>query len=538
MGGHYDLSRPVEIAPDTFWVGSHIPEDIFQCHPYLIRCGESSVLIDPGSAITWKETLNKIKYITNPRNIRYIICHHQDPDVTGALPFLIEELPEGEERFIVTHWRTYFLLKHLALPLPFYLVDQHNFQLELEGGKVLKFILTPYMHYPGNIVTYDPKTKVLFSSDIFGGWMEDWSLFADETYPEKMRPYHEIYMPSRKIVLSNLNRLKKLEIEVIAPQHGSIIRGKELISKAFKALEEFDYGLMIDAPSIEEVKRKEIEKSIAKRILLYSLDKVHLDEILGFALKTLKTLLDISGIEVIAREKSSISKKIGEESEKSFVTEHREGDFYARVIFKLKGLFSHRDERLLKEVGRILARTSRREMHLKSMEKSTRHLRQMAYRDSLTGAYRRNVIEEYASRLFRKAKEEEQPFSCIMLDLDNFKEVNDTYGHLAGDKVLKEMADRIRNLLRREDMLIRYGGDEFIVLLPNTPTDAAVKVAARLKNSIEEIKIDGKSLSVSMGVAGIEEASSLKELIEKADEALYSAKRAGKSCIFAKGDRY
>ena len=91
-----DLSRPVEIAENVFWVGHYLENDIFQCHPYLIRSGEEAVLIDPGSVITFQETLRKVKYLVNLANIKYIICHHQDPDTAASLPELEKILPEGE----------------------------------------------------------------------------------------------------------------------------------------------------------------------------------------------------------------------------------------------------------------------------------------------------------------------------------------------------------------------------------------------------------------------------------------------------------
>jgi len=106
-----DLSKPIEIAEDIFWIGYVVPNDPFQCHVYLVRNGEESVLIDPGSMITFPVVLEKLFQVTPLRNIKYIILHHQDPDIVGCYSTLESIFPKGE-RFIVTHWRTETLLKH------------------------------------------------------------------------------------------------------------------------------------------------------------------------------------------------------------------------------------------------------------------------------------------------------------------------------------------------------------------------------------------------------------------------------------------
>jgi hypothetical protein len=179
------------------------------------------------------------------------------------------------------------------------LVDQHSFKLSLDGRE-LHFILTPYMHYPGNIVTYDPKTKIFFSSDIFGGWVEEgWSLFAkDESYMESVRKFHEIYMPCKEVVLYTTERLKKLDIEIIAPQHGSIIRGREFVKKAISAVEQFDYGKMFEADVLETFKKKLQRNSILSLLKELALKEIFLSEILKVSFNQLSSLFPLKDIVV------------------------------------------------------------------------------------------------------------------------------------------------------------------------------------------------------------------------------------------------
>ena len=105
------FEHAVEIAPKIWWVGYVIPNDPFQCHVYLIEDENESVLIDPGSKLTWEVTRKKIKEVTSLENIKYIICHHQDPDITSCIGDLLDEIG-AKNRYIVTHWRTITLLKH------------------------------------------------------------------------------------------------------------------------------------------------------------------------------------------------------------------------------------------------------------------------------------------------------------------------------------------------------------------------------------------------------------------------------------------
>jgi glyoxylase-like metal-dependent hydrolase (beta-lactamase superfamily II) len=380
-----DLSKPVEIAEDVFWVGHYIEDDIFQCHPYLIRNGSESVLIDPGSLITFQETLRKIKYLVALEDIKYIVCHHQDPDITACLPELERILPE-RERYIVTHWRTYFLLKHYNLLTSFYLVDQHNFRLSLQDRE-LQFILTPYMHYSGNIVTYDKKTKTLFSSDIFGGWVEEgWSLFAEsEEYIKSIRRFHEIYMPCKEVVLCTMERLKKLDIKVIAPQHGSIIKDPKLIKKVIVAVEQFDYGKMFEADVLEVFKRKLQKSYIISLLKELAVKEVFLSEILKVTLKQLSSILPIDNIVVLISAEENVyvfSKENGffPRAVRNFRLNFKESLVFSRnktrIVFVLKpgSSLGKEDGEFLGEIAELLFSVTCREERLLFLKERERRL--------------------------------------------------------------------------------------------------------------------------------------------------------------------
>ena len=124
------------------------------------------------------------------------------------------------------------------------------------------------------------------------------------------------------------------------------------------------------------------------------------------------------------------------------------------------------------------------------------------YLDELTGAKNRRYLNTFIKKEIKKCKRYNQVFSILLLDLDDFKVINDIHGHLEGDKVLKGFVDFLQRTLRESDEIIRYGGDEFIVFLPNTDREHTVIVAQRILNKIKSVKIEGYKIGVSIGVAG------------------------------------
>lgn len=162
-------------------------------------------------------------------------------------------------------------------------------------------------------------------------------------------------------------------------------------------------------------------------------------------------------------------------------------------------------------------------------------LRFQATRDGLTGLLNRTAILERLRIELERAGRESAPLSVAMLDLDHFKTINDTYGHLTGDSVLHEIAIRMLACLRPYDLIGRYGGEEFLVILPNCNVSEAVSIADRLRICIgaAEIKVGESSLPVraSIGVAAVTGSKEIDPLIRAADAALYQAKHSGRNRV-------
>jgi len=162
-------------------------------------------------------------------------------------------------------------------------------------------------------------------------------------------------------------------------------------------------------------------------------------------------------------------------------------------------------------------------------------LEKLAYTDSLTGAHNRRYFMDSANRDLQKSMSEGTPFSLIMMDIDNFKIINDTYGHVVGDGVLKILVSRVRHSLRKDVVVARYGGEEFIIMLPGMSVEDAEKTAWRIRKRIENstFMVEGMEVPVtlSLGVSGYYDGDDLTAVIVNTDKALYEAKSRGKNTV-------
>ena len=209
-----------------------------------------------------------------------------------------------------------------------------------------------------------------------------------------------------------------------------------------------------------------------------------------------------------------------------------EGQHLGELAFRRNQRFSEQDQANLESLLSTLLFPMRNALLYRAATQS-------ALRDPLTGTGNRIAMDQTLQREIDMARRHTQPLSLLMLDIDHFKRINDTHGHSAGDEVLKAVANSIKNQLRNVDMVFRFGGEEFLILLSNTSREAAAMVGERLRYAAqaEDYQADETliELTVSLGCSTLLPGESAQSLLRRADSALYVAKREGRNRLAMAG---
>ncbi|MBF0161888.1 MAG: diguanylate cyclase [Magnetococcales bacterium] len=583
-----DLQHALEIAPHIWWVGHRLPGDPFQCHAYLLEWGEQSVLFDPGSPLTFPETLRKIQEVIPLSRIRYFVCHHQDPDITAILPHL-DELVSRPDAMVLSHWRANTLLKHLGLKkMPLVCVEQQGWQLDL-GGRRLRFIFTPYLHFPGAFCSFDEHTGTLFSSDLFGGLSHDSPLFAqDEGCFAAIQTFHEHYMPSRDILSHGLAAMEQWPIRLIAPQHGSIIP-EPLVAFVINRLKELDCGLFLMTHTHSDYRRLSHLNRLLREMIQTLVLHRDFSEVAERILELAKPLLPIVGLDFYTLMESGAPLCLapengfrgvrtppppacaallgsdrqawlnqcagnayqlipgdgitqGEESVVqglvlplfSFPTEQAR----SLVILRLTepALLSEELLHLLEQLSLPLAVAVERESLLRMMDAERQSAYERSIRDALTGLYTRHYMQEAMGRLCQiHNRDANATIAVAAFDVDHFKVINDTYGHAMGDAVLHQVARLLMDNSRSMDLPVRLGGEEFLLFIMGTPQEAALAIAERIRQQVSlwvfAEPMHHHTVTISAGVAFRQPHEPIEQAMERADQALYRAKRGGRNRV-------
>lgn len=248
-------------------------------------------------------------------------------------------------------------------------------------------------------------------------------------------------------------------------------------------------------------------------------------------------LVDIE--EIISQKR----KKLEERNKEQIITIFITSSIIVTLLFFLSVLFSNMIKKKfivyrykIKEKTRELENTNR--SLEQKVEERTKELKELAIRDPLTNLYNRRYLTEVSQDLLLLAKRNNTPLSVLMIDIDNFKNVNDTYGHDIGDKVIKLLAEKLIQQVRDSDVISRIGGEEFAVILPNVAINYAKNKAEKIRKEIELIKINIKdnitlSFTISIGISTFDliRNSNFEDLLKESDKALYKAKESGRNNV-------
>ena len=561
-----DFTKAIEIANNIYWIGSYLVNDPFQCHAYLIKNGKESILIDPGSMLEFESLVIKVRTIVDFKDIKYIVIHHQDPDLAASVP-AIEKLIKRDDLQIITHSRITLLIKHYLIQSDYYEIDHNDYKLVTNSGLTLDFITTPYCHSPGAFVSYEVQSKSLFSSDIFGGLEESWQFYADKDYFQYAKAFHASYMPGKDIFNYTLHKIEQLDLNLIMPQHGSIIK-KEYIAGLIAEMKDLDCGLYIDKQYHGELLDVIHQLEESKKAL--SQQQQFLQDVVNEAsdpMMVINTDYHIILMNDVVRKSINYDFIADINQPKCYeVSHHRSSPCEGtndpcplKMVLEKKSIVrvTHNHplpngqsqyvelsaKPLLNDQGEIYAIIELAHditSHLKSHERLSKQKILSDYKashDELTELPGRNLLLKRMQQRIDDAKEHKNKVAIVFIDLDNFKPINDTYGHQAGDRVLKTIAHRVRRALRQADIVARLGGDEFVVVFNSIDSlNDIVEVLDKLIKTISkpiDIKEDDVRVTSSLGVSIFpDDGEDTKILLDKADSAMYEAKNTGRNSYY------
>jgi diguanylate cyclase (GGDEF)-like protein len=556
-----DLGEPVELAPRVWWVGSMIPGDRFQCHVYLIEQGAGSVLIDPGSALNVTEVIRKVDAVVGLRNVRWLVCSHADPDILGAVPALLDAGLRPDAA-LVTHWRDAALITHNGWSFPFWPIEDHDWRLPLDD-RTLRFIFTPYAHFAGAFCTFDERSGTLFSSDLFGAFTDDPSLVASTIgcFPG-IRAFHEHYMPSQEALSHAMAQLDRVPIKLVAPQHGQLLP-EPLVAPVMDGLRRLECGLYLLAGDDPGLKFLFTASRTLHDVTATILEETSFPAIAAHLLKLADELLAARSIEFWARSGEAtlcfdgsdcfVGRVADPPDDVAAALHCPEGPGEAasdRLVVPLQppgaatptGIavlalarrvrLDASSRKLLAQVAQQVAVALEREVARRLVEIDRATLYGQATHDPLTGLYNRLYLADVAPQMCARDERAALPsIAALMIDVDHFKSVNDTYGHPAGDDVLRQVAHTIGAAVRAGDVPVRYGGEEFLVVLAGVSPVEAVAIAERVRMAVAANHDCRPSVTVSIGVAMRRSGEDCHSFVGRADQALYAAKTSGRNRV-------
>lgn len=536
------MQNTVDLGNGIYWVGGDEQDGGLHCNPYLIIDGEEAVLIDPGSVLDFEYVYKNVTSLVPLERIKYVILHHQDPDFCASVP-LFES--KGAQFQIVTHWRTAALVKYYGVVSPYYIVNEHELKLTLKSGRVLSFVPTPYLHFPGAIATYDYDSKVLFSSDLFGAFSYDWKLFADESYIGKMKTFHEHYMPSNDIIRPVMETFLSMDISMIAPQHGSIIR--ERISEHICVLRDLECGVFL-VPVKKNLAQSGGYSAIYSIVLNRYASIFNIDEVLE-VVEGLDITMDLRSLQITDYNYRGVDlwNLLFEQ-----VLQRKGMNWLVVIEPMVQGLCKEYDlpmpavfHNILVKAQQEVAILSKENEELKDINLKLNHAikesQEQLIRCPVTGLYNYTFFKSYLKNSIKDLLNGEQPFhpALILINVDNMTKIRFAYGDDEVDSTLKNIAYTMKELAQENMMIFRLQGASFGCFIPDISKRKAITFAEELRNAINLSEKYIEKITVSIGIASLEEVNDSTNQLTSADELLYEtallrvklAKRIGTNAV-------
>lgn len=496
-----DYPQPVQLAEGFWWVGSGHLEHNLQCNPYLLIQDNSAILFDPGSSIDFDMVLEKVNSLVPVDRLDAIVCSHQDPDLCGSLT-LFEKA--GFKGVYCCHQRTSNIIRYYGVSRPFYFVEIHNYTFPLSDGTSVQFLPAPYLHFPGAIMSYLPKQKILVSGDLFGSIGTQWELFAGDDYEEGMETFHESYMPSHAILKPVMEQLSSYDIGMICPQHGSIIQKDP--QHYINILKDLQCGIFLDTVQKQllddggylalcnrivkryvhmfgpvEVKKFFVESPFSYDPKSRTIQKTSLPEdgIWNAFFSLVHERKGMSWITVVAPFVELLSK------------EYRIAlpDTLSTLVFEARADLDSKDSQL-KEI----------EIQKSGLEAKLHAMEESLFRDSITGLYNETFHSVFVKEAMKNIVENGKHLHFIMISIDNLAQINLDFGSAEGDATMKTLASMIGQQIETTSQAFRFAGAIFGIYCTMPSREEVIEKANNLISHVSDSEAFIVPITLSIGL--------------------------------------
>ncbi len=521
----------MNIIEQIYHVGDRKTIKGLECNPYLLIDGEEAILFDPGSIFDFDSVLENIKAIIDISKIKYIVLHHQDPDFCSSVT-MFEKI--GIQAKIITSWKTMTLIQYYGIKSEYYLLEEHGHELVLESGRVLRFIPTPYLHFAGAFTTYDTKTRTLFSSDLFGAYTFNGTIFADDTYLEKMLAFHEHYMPSNSIIRPVMDVLSTYDISIILPQHGSII--KQNIYTYIDALRNLECGTLM-TPIKKDLMASGgyllIFNDVIKRLLAIFSEDMVLDIFLSIDELTLDAnnrIIEYRGNPAVLWNR--IFNEIRAQKGMIWITSME--PFVRNIVTVYEIQMPTVFEELIKSVDLENQRLLKMNQ---SLEQTINVVNERLIKNSITGLY--NEVFLKALLLEELQKENTRDIGILAcLSIDDFSSYKLSFGIEEVNSALNNLAYLLKEKLGG-NVVFKLDSAEFGIYLKGYTRENVINKLEEVRMLISKSELFLRRLTVSIGIAFPDEIKidsssddmAITYYMELASKRLRGAKNKGKDQI-------
>jgi diguanylate cyclase (GGDEF)-like protein len=537
-----------QIFEGIYWVGAYDKINGLHCNPYLIIDEDEAILIDPGSVMDFEIVYKNVASLISLEKLKYIVLSHQDPDICSSTP-LFEK--KGVNAKIITHWRTSTIADHYGIKSKKYIVNEKSYEIVLKSGRKLNFIPTPYLHFAGAIVTYDTKSKILFTSDIFGAISTTWNLYADENYMEIMKTFHEHYMPGNEILRPVMEKFLKMDISIIAPQHGSII--KENIKDYIKELRELQCGILLKPIKkeliqsggynflcnkiLERLKATFSRKSILDcfydtEITLYD-DTLYIKDFSCTAVELWEKFFDI-----IYGKKGARWITVIEPMVNNLIIEY---DAIMPTVFESTMIKSEHLLAELEDRNKKLTET------INQLNSSIKEASDSIMKCPITKLYNEEFFISYLRKELGVLIKDKFINETVLLyvDIDNMNKINNMYGNAIGDETIKNLSYILNDIKGNTHLIFKRKAPGFAYYIANINKNDAMQFAEKIRNTVEKSELFIENITVSIGLISFNEIYNgyeqnedklLKDILKGVQHRLITAKRLGMNMVVGNSD--